>query len=173
MLFKGFFDSQFKYCPLTWMFYSRNTNHKINLLHERALRLVYNDYELPFEKLLEKDGLFTAHHYNIPTLCIELYKVNHNIAQTIFSDLFIRNNNTYNAHMKSDSVIPQIKTVFKGSNSIRYYGPVIWNIIPAEMKYVDSLEIFKSKIRIWKPNDCPFRICENYIPNIGLLETFE
>ena len=75
--------------------------------------------------------------------------------------------------MKSDFVIPQIKTVFKGSNSIRYYGPVIWNLIPAEMKSVDSLETFKSKIRMWKPSNLPCRICKNYIPNVGFLETFE
>ena len=84
--------------------------------------LGYNDYELPFEKLFEKDGLFTVHHYNIQTLII----------------------NTYNTRVKSDFVIPQIKTVFKGSNSIRCYGPVIWNLITAEMKYVHSLETFKS-----------------------------
>ena len=125
ILFKGFFESQFKYCPLTWMFYSRNANSKINQLHERALRLVYDDYELPLEKLLEKDGSFTVHYYNIQTLCIELYKVYHNIAQTIFSDLFMRNNNTCNIRVKSDFVIPQINTVLKESNSIRYYGPVI------------------------------------------------
>ena len=75
MLFEGFSYSQFKYCPLAWTFYGRNTNHEINLLHERALKLVYNDYELPFKKLLEKNGSFTVHHYNIQTLCIELYKV--------------------------------------------------------------------------------------------------
>ena len=55
MLFEGFFDSQFKYCPRTWMFYSRNLNHRINLLHERAFSLL-------FEKLLEKDGSSTVHH---------------------------------------------------------------------------------------------------------------
>ena len=32
ILFKGFFDFQFKYRPLMWMFYGRNTNRKINLL---------------------------------------------------------------------------------------------------------------------------------------------
>ena len=57
LLFKSFFESQFKYCPLTWMFYSRKTNNRINKLHERALRLVYSDYESTFEDLLTKDGL--------------------------------------------------------------------------------------------------------------------
>ena len=173
ILFKGFFESQFKYCPLTWMFYSRHTNNKINHLHERTLRLVYNDYELTFNELLEKDGSFTVHHYNIQTLCIELYKVFNNLAESIFSDLFIRNNSSYNTRLKSDFVIPQINTVLKGSNSIRYYGPVIWNLIPNEIKYVDSLEIFKNKIRMWKPVNCPCRVCKTYVPNVGFLETFE
>ena len=39
-LFKAFVGSQFKYCP---MFHSQCTNNKINKLHERALRIVYND----------------------------------------------------------------------------------------------------------------------------------
>ena len=173
ILFKGCFESQFKYCPLTWMFYSRNTNNKLNQLHERALRLVYDNYELLFEKLLEKDGSFTVHHYNIQTLCTELSKVYHNIAQIIFSDLFIRSNNNYNIRAKSDFVIPQINTVLKGSNSIRYYGLLIWNLVPAELKYVDSLETFKRKIRMWKPKNYPCRICKNYIHTVGFFQIFE
>ena len=40
------------------MFYNRTTNNKINKLHERALRLVYDDYLSAFEELLEKDNSF-------------------------------------------------------------------------------------------------------------------
>ena len=155
------------------MFYSRQTNNKINHLHERALRLVYNDYYSTFEELLEKDGSFTIHYYNIQTLCIELYKVYNNLAHSIFSDLFKRNSNPYNRRLQSDFVIPRINAVLKGSNSIRYYGPVIWNLIPSEIKYVDSLETFKREIRKWKPSNCPCRICKNYIPDVEFLETFE
>ena len=43
ILLKAFIESQFSYCPLIWMFHSRNLNNKINKLHERALRLVYKD----------------------------------------------------------------------------------------------------------------------------------
>ena len=75
LLCKSFFESQFKYCPLTWMFYSRKTNNRNNELHERALRLIYSEHESRFKDLLTKDGSFTVYHYNIQTLAIELYKV--------------------------------------------------------------------------------------------------
>ena len=80
LVFKPFFECQFKYCPLTWMFYSRKTKNRINKLHERALRLVYNDYESIFEDLLTKNGSFAVQRYNIQTLIIELYKVYNNVS---------------------------------------------------------------------------------------------
>ena len=43
ILMNAFFISQFSYCPLVWMFHSRTDNIKINRLHERCLRIVYND----------------------------------------------------------------------------------------------------------------------------------
>ena len=45
LLYMSFIEAQFKYCPITWIFYSRSCNNKINKLQERALRLVYDDYE--------------------------------------------------------------------------------------------------------------------------------
>ena len=65
ILFKAFIESQFKYCPLVWMFHGRQINDKINKLHERALRIVYNDTITSFEELLVKDKTFTIHHQNI------------------------------------------------------------------------------------------------------------
>ena len=92
ILFKAFFESQFKYCPLVWMFHSREVNQRINRLHERALRLVYNDYISTFEHLLEKDDSCTVHHSNLHFLSIELYKVVNDLTTNIFSDIFLRNN---------------------------------------------------------------------------------
>ena len=54
-LMKAFITSQFSYCPLIWMFHSRNLNNKINWTHERALRSVYQN-NLTFSELLDLDN---------------------------------------------------------------------------------------------------------------------
>ena len=55
-LMKSIVSSQFNYCPLICMFLSRELNHRINRIHEWALRLVYQDNSLSFAELLEKDN---------------------------------------------------------------------------------------------------------------------
>ena len=51
-LFKAFTESQSKYCPILWMSHSQRTNNKINRLHERALRIVYDNEFPTFDQLL-------------------------------------------------------------------------------------------------------------------------
>ena len=54
-LFKAFVESQFKYCPIAWMFHSRRTNNKINKLYERTLTIVYDGDLSTFDQLLAMD----------------------------------------------------------------------------------------------------------------------
>ena len=51
---KAFIMPQFSYCPLAWMSRSRKLNNRTNKIHERALRLAYNDNHSTFRKLLGK-----------------------------------------------------------------------------------------------------------------------
>ena len=69
LLMKTFIESQFSYCPIIWMFHSRKLNRKINHIHERALRLVYNDYSTTFENLLIKDGSVSNPSPKYPQRC--------------------------------------------------------------------------------------------------------
>ena len=71
---KAFVESQFQYCPLTWMFHSRKFNNKINKFHERALRLTYNDNVSTFNELLKKDGSVCIHHRNLQKFTDKLQK---------------------------------------------------------------------------------------------------
>ena len=80
---KKFFESQFGYCPLIWMFHSRKVNSKINHLQKRSLRIVYNDYITLFEDLIWKGNSFKIHHKNM-----QLFKVEKGIANPILCDTF-------------------------------------------------------------------------------------
>ena len=44
-------------------------------MHERALRLVYNDKSSSFRELLERDNSVTIHERNIQVLLTEIFKV--------------------------------------------------------------------------------------------------
>ena len=62
MLMKAFIISQLSYCSLVWMFHSRNSENSVNKIHNRALRLVYDDNPyLSFDDLLIKDKLVSIH----------------------------------------------------------------------------------------------------------------
>ena len=45
----------------------------------------------------------------------------------------------------------------------------MWNIIPTEIRNIESLEQFKLKIKKWKPTNCPCRLCKDYVPNLGFV----
>ena len=83
------------------------------------------------------------------------------------SEFFVRNNHNYNLCSKSELLLPNVNTVFKGQNSIRYFGSVIWNSIPFELRKASSYQIFRSEIKRWRPTNCPFRLCKNYIGDLG------
>ena len=71
---KAFIASQFRYCPLIWMFHSRSLNNMINRIHERTLRLVYQN-NLSFSGLLDLDNSVTVHQRNLKVLVTEIFKV--------------------------------------------------------------------------------------------------
>ena len=72
-IMKTFICSQFGYCPLVWMFHSREINNRINSLLERALRVVHRDYKVKFSKLLSKDKSVTVHQINLQLLAREIF----------------------------------------------------------------------------------------------------
>ena len=96
ILLKVFPESQFGYCPLTWMFHSRRANSKINHIHERALHVAYKSNASSFEEFLELDKSFKIHHRNIRSLAIELFKIKYHLSVTIMNDIFQPRAASYN-----------------------------------------------------------------------------
>ena len=166
-IMKSFILSQFGYCPLVWMFHSRKLNHRINRIHERALRIVYKDNESSFEDLLIKDDSFTIHERNIQALAIELYKVAYGLSPKIMN-LVLPLNDHAKYPGENSFMTRNVKTVSYGTETLAHLGPIIWSIVPTDMKKF-SLSKFINKIRKWKPDKCPCRLCKTYIRDLGFV----
>ena len=80
-------------------------------------------------------------------LATEIYKVADNLSVGDFKNLF-------DFKDKITLHIPFVNTELKVKNSIRYFGAVIWNAIPINIKTTTSLNGFKNRIKSWKP-ECP------------------
>ena len=171
IIINAFIQSQFSYCPLVWMFCSRTMNNKINRIHERALRLVYLDYTSSFDELLKKDNSVCVHHRNIQLVAIEMYKVLKGLGPEIMRSLF---DIDYNTRSEKSFLRPNIKSKFNGENSIRYFGPVVWDtMLPDKLKSIQTIEEFKTDVKKWIPTNCPCTLCQEYIAGVGYVNTFD
>ena len=174
IILKTFIESQFSYCPLVWMFCSRTMNNKINRIHERALRLVYQDYKTTFEDLLRKDNSLSFHHRNIHQVAIEMFKVKHDLSPPFIRELFSCKENSQGTRSGDTFERPNVDSVKKGDRSLRIFGPIVWNtMLPESLKACKSLDDFKNSIKTWRPDKCPCELCKTYVAGLGYVNISE
>ena len=99
---------------------------------------IVNDYESTREELFSNNNCFSIHDQNIDCLATEIYKVANYLSVGDFKNLF---------HFKDKDTlrIPFVNTELEGKNLIRYFGVVICNAIPINIKtavYYYRIEYF-------------------------------
>ena len=76
---------------------------------------------------------------------------------------------SYNFRKERNWVIPEVRTVSYGTETIRYRGPKTWAMVPSDIKESSSLREFKIKIKHWRPMSCTCRLCKDYICGVGFM----
>ena len=142
LLMNSFFASQFNYCRLVWMCHNRTVNNKINCLHGRCLRIVYNVNKSSFQELLDKDKGVTIHVKNVRALVVEIFKVSNNYSTSLMSEIFDKRNNVYDFRNPSEFARRNVRNVFNGTESTSFLGPKIWDVVPSELKQFRNCKCF-------------------------------
>ena len=170
LLMNAFISSQFSYAPVVWMFHSRKQNHHISRIHERALRVVYKDYNSSFDELLEKDNSLKIHDRNLQKPVTEIFKVKMNLGPEIMKEVFeiVEVSHALRNELKLKS--RKIHSVRYGIETASFVGARVWNRLPSGLKQCKSLELFKSKIKNWIPENCPCKLCKTYLRRIGYVQ---
>ena len=170
IIMKSFVTSQFGYCLLNWMFHSRHLiNNQINSIHERPLRITCQDHISTFQELLSEDNFVSIHHRNLQVLVTEMFKIHKGMSPDILREIFVPKISFYNLHGNNTFERCQVHSVYHGTESLSFLGPKIWDLVPLELKQLESLEIFKLKIKKWIPFECPCKLCRSYLQQVGFL----
>ena len=122
-------------------------------MHERALRITYGDRSSSFQDLLKKDNSVSIRHRNIQVLGTEMFKIKNNIAPEIMKELFASKTSPYDLRNNNSFKRRRVKSVSRGTESVCYLGPKIWDLVPNEIKESESLSDFKFKIKRWIPEE--------------------
>ena len=123
LLLNSVIKSQFTYCRLIRVLTSRYLKNALNNVHERALRLIYNDHEKLFNSIFTENNLKTIHQKNLEFLAIEIYKFQNGLSAPIMNDIFFSRQNIYNLRKFQELSTSAKNTVNFGTETISYRGP--------------------------------------------------
>ena len=92
-----------------------------------------------------------------------MYKILNGLSQDITHNIFETKSNYYNTRNTPAFPSRNIKTVRYGLQTISYMAQKF------ATKQVPTVNEFKVKIKIWKLENCPCRLCRTYLPQIGFI----
>ena len=146
-LMNSFFTLQFSYCGLMCMCHSRTVNNKINKLHERCLRIVYNDNKSFFKEILETNKSALMYIKNLQVLAADSFTTYKNISPSIVRQIFQLRNNDYNLRQFPQFNLLNVRIASCETESISFLCQKIWNIVLNKFKKETSLHAFKKLIK--------------------------
>jgi hypothetical protein len=148
-------------------------NRKINHIHARALRLVYDDYVSSFEELLRRDKSLMFHHRNIHIVATEIYKAKHDLSPPFMKEIFV-SNSTRETRSGNSLAKPHVNKEKTGVRTLENFGWTIWNtMLPKELKSCTSLDKFKESIKSWIPDNCDCVLCRINVKGVGRIKRSE
>ena len=109
------------------------------------------------------------HRRNSQALAKEMFKIHRGLSPDILREIFVPEISLYNLRRNNTFEKRQVHSVYHGTESLSFLGPKIWDLVPLELKQLESLEVFKLKIKKWIPFECPCRLCRTYIQQVGFV----
>ena len=100
------------------MFHTKELNRRINSLHEKALRLIYQNRNLSFDEL-KLDKSVSIHYRNFEYLLTEIYKVKMGLSPPIMNDILTLDENaSYN--LRSGVTVTRRNVIANNNNNYNW-----------------------------------------------------
>ena len=147
-IFDAFIKSSFNYCTNIWHLCSKRSSRKIEKLQERALRLIYKDYNISYDALLDLSKRNTMYEYRVKNLLVTIRKITNGEMKPVSKEFYKFKNNNYSLRNTNCFDRPNVNTVNYGINSLRYQGIIVWDKLPNALKDDTDVKEFRKKVKL-------------------------
>ena len=159
-LAKTFILSHFRYCPTIWHFCGKVNANKLENIQKRTLSIALGNFHQDYDSLLCSANLTTLDIIRQKCIILEVFKSIKGINPPYLNNLFNRVKSRHTTRFSVNGVVvPTVKTVNFGKHSIRFYGASLWNGLSPELKGIDNLKYFSSKLACWRGAVCSCALC--------------
>ena len=160
MLGNAFIDSQFNYPLLLWTICRKTPYSKIEKIHHKSLKVIYESNDT-YENLLLQSNTVSIHQRHLRFLIIEIYKSISQLNPQFMWSFSTHKDISCNLRKGPILGLPKTNLFYYGTNAIHFRGSLIWNNLPAVVKFSNSLFEFKNKIKNIGDIDCACLICRD------------
>ena len=163
-VYESFIKSNFNYASSVWHLCGIGNTRRIEKLQERALRIIFKDYNSRYTNFLRDTNLPTLYLERKRKLLIMVFKIIHDLAKPLAPDFFEFITSSYDLRNTSMLSIPLCKTSKYGSNSVLFQGASLWNKLPNDIRECNDVESFRNTIVKWNGPVC---LCGSCFSCIG------
>ena len=145
--------SNFTYYSIVWHFCGIHNNSKVENIQERALRILYDDYDSEYTELLTGSGTTTMLHSRCKCIILEVFKSIQGINPACIQNMFEIKKSYYSMRDSSIMVQPKRNSTTFGLRSFPYFGSKLWNDLPNHLKGTTDFITFEDQLQHWSgPN---------------------
>ena len=107
---------------------------RIESIQYRALKVIYNDFDSSYDKLLTRPELPTLELFRKRATLVEVYKTVNKLSPSFMCELFDEKDVKYNLRNCNNICVKQCRTKKYGQDSLSNYGDKLRNALPHELK---------------------------------------
>ena len=124
MLSNAFTDSQFNYAPLLWTFCRKTSYSKIEKIHHKTLKVIYESNDT-YENLLLQSNTVSVHQRHLRFLMIEIHKSISQLYPQIMWSFFTHKDIPYNLRKGPILGLAKTHSFYYGTSTIHFRGSLI------------------------------------------------
>ena len=140
------------------MFAGKTSINKICKIHHRTLLVIHNDFQKSYSELLDVNKDVHIHQRHLGILALEVFK---SIAHVNSEFMWIFNENTipYNLRKGNRLLLPPVKSVKFGINSLIFRGRLLWNNLTLNLKSCQIIDEFRLALNRLGRIHCTCIVC--------------